>query len=59
MRSPDVATGMIPTTRRADDGAALADSCHCGELFDTCRGCGAPRCPVCEPVRDEDCLWGV
>lgn len=33
--------------------------CHCGEAFEACRGCGAARCPGCEPVRDEDCLFGV
>ncbi len=36
-----------------------ADACHCGEAFAPCRGCGAARCPACEPVRDDDCLWGV
>ncbi len=55
---------LIPAQRRAvdpqaEDCLALADTCHCGEFFETCRGCGAPRCPGCEPVRDEDCLWAV
>lgn len=34
-------------------------ACHCGEVLVECPGCGASRCPVCEPVQSDDCLWAL
>lgn len=64
MTSASTDIHQVPAKRRAvdvrvEDAVAVTDTCHCGEAFETCGGCGAPRCPGCEPVRDDDCRWGV
>ena len=59
MKTTVPVVGTIPAPRPEAGAAVEADTCHCGESFDTCPGCGAPRCPACEPVRSEDCLFGV
>lgn len=41
--------------RRAD--VTQLGLCHCGNPLAPCGGCGAARCPDCEPVQSDDCLW--